>query len=176
MAGTLPQRRSRGFSIGELMVVMLVIAALAASLLPGYMRYVYRARRTEAMVALRAIHDAQVVYAHEHRRFADSFELLGVPIDSSTLRDDGAYYTYTLTTSQALGFASVAPEGSVEGDVRRAVDTVGIFVDAGGIDTYGPDGVPPTSTDNDATWTGQGDITVATERGVGVDQTGVTGL
>ena len=84
--------------------------------------------------------------------------------------------TYTVTALQSLGFAATALEGTPANDPRRAQRTVGLFIDAAGVDSYGPAGVAPTSAGDDASWTGQGDITVPQEKGVGLDGEGATGL
>jgi type II secretory pathway pseudopilin PulG len=116
-----PERRRRGFTVGEITVVLMVISIFTASLIPGYMRYVYRARRAEAIIALRAIHDAQLVYHKDHEGYADSFEKLGVPIESATLRNDGSvqgtYYTYTLTTWEMFGVADANYRATATGNI-----------------------------------------------------------
>ena len=45
-------RRSKGFSLIELLVVVAVIALLTGLALPGYQAYLQRARRTDAREAL----------------------------------------------------------------------------------------------------------------------------
>jgi type IV pilus assembly protein PilE len=48
----MPTRRGAGFTLVELMVVILVIAILAAIAIPGYTAEIRRSRRTEARAAL----------------------------------------------------------------------------------------------------------------------------
>ena len=96
-----PIARTRGgFTLAETGVVLLVVAALVASLYPAYQRYAQRAKRTEAYFVLRAIHDAQAYHFASHREYSDSFEELGLELSTGHVRADGAYdgryYTYTL--------------------------------------------------------------------------------
>jgi type IV pilus assembly protein PilE len=48
----MPTRRSAGFTLVELMVVVLVTAILAAIAIPGYTAQIRKSRRTEARAAL----------------------------------------------------------------------------------------------------------------------------
>lgn len=94
-------RRRAGFTLTELLVTLAVIAALLATVAPTYLRSVYRARRGEALVGLRAIYEAQTFHYATTRQYSDSFEALAFDLEGGSLRADGAYqapiYTYTLS-------------------------------------------------------------------------------
>ena len=92
--------RQRGFSIAEILVMTVIIGVLAAAHLPNYVRSVYRAKRTESLYALRAIHDAQTFHFATENEYSDSFALLAFQLDGGSVLPDGSYrgpiYTYTL--------------------------------------------------------------------------------
>jgi len=128
-----PSRRSQhGFTIAEMLVVMVIIGVLAAALLPNYVRYVYKTRRSEAFFALRAIHDAQAYHFATKREYSGSFEALGFELEGGTQRPDGAYdgvyYTYTLDVWDLDGEANANYRATATGDIDTSDDTLDIII------------------------------------------------
>lgn len=66
-----------GFSMTELMVVMVIIGILALLALPRFMNVTSQAKMAEAKMALRQVHALQSAYFYEHARYAESVEQLG---------------------------------------------------------------------------------------------------
>ena len=95
----LPGRRSfralshAGFTLIELLVVVLIIGILSAVALPEYTRAVGKARVTEAIIALKAVTDAQVVSYMANGQYATSLEDLDVEVNP-----DVKYYSYTCSS------------------------------------------------------------------------------
>ncbi len=115
-------RRRAGFTAIELVVSLLIALTLAGALLPTYLRGVYKARRTEALYGLRAIHDAQTLHYATEREYSDSFAALAFELDGGAPRPDGAYqgpiYTYTLSRWDLGG----RPNGSFRATASADLD------------------------------------------------------
>ena len=72
-------RAVRGFTIIELLIVIVVISILAALAIPSYREYVMRTNRTVAKVALQDLLTRQESYSVDHKVYAADFDRLGVP-------------------------------------------------------------------------------------------------
>jgi type IV pilus assembly protein PilE len=64
-------RRSRGFSLMELMIVIAIIGILGSIAVPAYMRAMRSGRETAAIKSLQTIHNAQVSYNSTKGKYAD---------------------------------------------------------------------------------------------------------
>lgn len=56
------KRKSGGFTLIEMMIVVTIIGVLAAIAIPAFTKYVRRAKTTEALMNLRKLFDGSVVY------------------------------------------------------------------------------------------------------------------
>ena len=92
---TLPSIRKRfhGFSLMEVMIVVVIIGILAALAYPNLEKYLKRARQTEAKTNLSAIYTAQKIYFSLHQSYADDIKKL----DLSLVQGDP--YTFTMEAS-----------------------------------------------------------------------------
>ncbi|MBF0286542.1 MAG: prepilin-type N-terminal cleavage/methylation domain-containing protein [SAR324 cluster bacterium] len=107
-----------GFSLIEVMIVVVIIGILATLAYPRLERYLISSRQTEAKTNLMAIHTAQKIYHSSNRKYADSLNELGVEVPQG----DNAQYGYTLETDG--NFFMVTATGNIDSDETKDVWTI----------------------------------------------------
>lgn len=75
----------KGFTLIEVLVVVLIIGILASVGLRSYERSVYRARTTEASMLIGAVRDAMVDYGTEFGHCPDTVGEWGIAVDPTAL-------------------------------------------------------------------------------------------
>lgn len=106
-------RRATGFTLIEVMIVLVVIAILAGLALPSYLDSVQRARRGDGQASLLRLQLEQEKWRANNLAYTSSLSDLGLS-DSSA---DG-FYTIAITFAGASGFtATASASGSQSGDV-----------------------------------------------------------
>jgi type IV pilus assembly protein PilE len=65
------RQRARGVTLIELMIVVVVIAILASIAIPSYRRYLIRAQRSEAKIALLQLQTAQEKFYLQNNAYTD---------------------------------------------------------------------------------------------------------
>lgn len=134
------RRVARGFTLLELMIVLVVMAVLLAMALPAYEAQMLRANRSEAMDELARIAQAQERFLFTHGRYAGSLAAalgpdpvtsgLGMRASTRAGESDDAYYDLELElagpdgTPDTLAYVLRAhPRGT-----RQSVDACGTLV------------------------------------------------
>ncbi len=85
-----------GFTLIELITVVVILGILSALALPLYSKISERARRAEAITALGAIRGAQERYWTENNSYAAVFTDSGFDMDDPTPDQTVGYFTYYL--------------------------------------------------------------------------------
>ena len=108
---TLPStgKKFHGFSLMEVMIVVVIIGILAALAYPNLEKYLKRARQTEAKTNLSAIYTAQKIYFTLHQSYADDINELDLSLAQ------GDPYTFTIQEASTSTFKAQA-EGNIDDD------------------------------------------------------------
>ena len=113
------KKERHGFTLIELMVVLIIVGILAVAAVPTYMYFVRRAYESEAAASLGAIKTAQVVYWAEKDRFAETWLQLGMTTGDFT---QNKWFTYPCfwiySTSPYTGFTAYANGGAGASEVN----------------------------------------------------------
>lgn len=97
------KRQSAGFTLIELMIVVVVIAILTAIAYPSYTKYLMRSHRSAAQSYLMDLAQRQQQYLLDNRGYADTTALIALDAPTQQVAAD-----YTVTVS-ALNNAGTPP-------------------------------------------------------------------
>jgi type IV pilus assembly protein PilE len=98
-------RAQKGFTLIELMIVVLIIGILAAIAIPSYSAYVKRGARTKATQALLDVASREERYFYEHNTYTTTLSDLGLPstycVDTCT---DSRRYVITIQSADPTNY------------------------------------------------------------------------
>ena len=115
---TLPSTRKRfhGFSLIEVMIVVVIIGILAGLAYPNLEKYLKRAHQTEAKTNLSAIYTAQKIYFTLHQSYADDINKLDLSLAQGL-------YTFTIQEASKITFKAQA-KGNIDNDDALDIWTI----------------------------------------------------
>jgi type IV pilus assembly protein PilE len=90
---------SPGFSLTELMVVLVIIGILTLLALPRFSTVITRARMVEARTMLSHAHTLQQTYHYEYDRYGES--IIAIGFEQSPLVSDGGTGRYVIAVERA---------------------------------------------------------------------------
>lgn len=95
--------RINGFTLIEVMIVIVIVGILASIAYPSYMSQVRKGRRSDAVQALLQVQQAQERWRANNTTYSGTLGPLG--LNSTTV---GGYYTIALSTATATGYVVTA--------------------------------------------------------------------
>ncbi len=103
------RKRSYGFSLMEVMIVVVIIGILAGLAYPNLEKYLKRARQTEAKTNLSAIYTAQKIYFTLHQSYTKDINELDLSLAQGL-------YTFTIQEASKITFKAQAKGNIVDDD------------------------------------------------------------
>ncbi len=109
--------RMKGFTLIEVMIVVVIVAILASIAFPSYQEYVLRSNRTEGQALLSDAAARQERYFAQHNTYADTVAKLGLSSANST----NGLYQLSISPNPTTSFTLTAtPQGSQTRDTKCA--------------------------------------------------------
>jgi type IV pilus assembly protein PilE len=97
-----------GFSLTELMIVLVIIGILVLLALPKLMPVVTKAKATEAKLQLKQVHTLEQAYKFEHDRYSTSLSEIGFEQEKLVSQGGQARYKIELVTADDRSYSALA--------------------------------------------------------------------
>ena len=114
------RRRQAGYTLVDMMIVVLIMGVLGSVGINRYEKYIARARRPETVMAFRAIASAQREYLLTHGTYAATFSALGFNVERGALISpteiQGLTYNYRIMQDDGPRSWYVVATGNIDGD------------------------------------------------------------
>lgn len=139
--------RSRGFTLLELMIVLVIVAILAAIAIPAYGRYAFRAHRTEGQELLLRIANAQERHYSTNNAYG---ALSSLGYEDPAISEKG-FYSVTVAVDVPASAGSQTYTATATPIGGQANDVCGpLTINNAGVKTPGP--ASASSNSNGSCW------------------------
>ena len=101
------RKHMHGFTLVELMIVVVIVSILASIAYPNYQAFLARAKRNEARAALLRLATAQERFYLNNNTFTQDLTRLGFGTTPTWITETG-YYTIQVTAADANNFSATA--------------------------------------------------------------------
>jgi type IV pilus assembly protein PilE len=110
---------AQGFTLIELMIVIVIIGVLASIGVPQYQDYVQKSRRSEATRTLMQIAALQEQFFMDNRSYTSNFTNLNFPV-AGTVTTESGYYAITIDVPNPYSYTLTAtPQGAQSTDSTK---------------------------------------------------------
>ena len=107
------QRNQKGFTLIELMIVVVIIGILAALAIPRFMTASTKAKQSEAKQILKQVYVMERAYFQENGVYSNNLATIGVEVGTF----GSQRYTYTVVvTGPAFVASAIAPDPGIDDD------------------------------------------------------------
>lgn len=124
---------SRGVTLIELMIVIVVVAILASIAVPSYRQYVLRSHRTEAKAALMNVAAAQEKFYLQNNTYTD--ELSDAPPDGLGIPDTTEHGYYTIAIAAGADDTAFSATATATGGQAQDTRCATFTIDQAGVKT-----------------------------------------
>jgi prepilin-type N-terminal cleavage/methylation domain-containing protein len=122
-------RSKRGFTLIELMIVVVILGILAAIAVPKFGQVTKRSKEAEAPPILRQLHTLQERHREATGGYATAFNVLE---GGATNFGNGKYYSFSLTSATAAAYSACgSPLDPTLGLQHFRIDQTGALTGAG---------------------------------------------
>lgn len=110
------KNRQRGFTLIELMIVVLVMGILAAIAIPAYQKYITRAARTKATQGLMNLAGLEERFFYSNNTYTKTPTDLGITGGTYCIEkcSDSRYYTITIPSASSTDYTLQAAPGGAQ--------------------------------------------------------------
>ena len=134
-------RRSEGFSLVELMIVIAILAIISAIAIPSYTSYMLKSQRIDGISFLSEVASEQTRFYSEYNRYGTTMAELGYGVDDTAESDEGFYVVSIVTPAGAASYtitATPVPGGRQVNDT----DCLAMSVTSSGVRTITGASIP----------------------------------
>lgn len=90
-----------GFTLQELLVVLVIVGILVLLALPNLMPLITKAKSTEAKLQLKHVHSLQKAYFYERSKYSDDLEAIGFEQQELTTQSEDGQANYKISIQSA---------------------------------------------------------------------------